>query len=67
MVYSNYVDQVQRVSTTVNRQEHETIDFGGQEVRDQGQGQTGPNINLESWGSHHCRPPWVEQLFKLNQ
>ena len=44
-------------------QGHETVNFGGQEVKDQGH--TRPDLDLKSWRRHHFRSYWVEYLFQM--
>ena len=44
---------------------HETINFGGQEVKVQGHTRPQIGLHLQAWRRHHFRPRWVEQLFQF--
>jgi len=49
-----------QLAQVVYGQVHEMINFGGQEVKDQGH--TGLKMDFDTCGRHHCRPLWSSRF-----
>ena len=61
-IYIRIGSLLTKIGQVIHRQEHETINYGGQKVKRR---HVRPNTDAEACQKHRFLPHWVEQLFSI--